>query len=390
MPKISFQWLVSLAWYWRAVRIALLVGLGWGAIQLVNGAGSPPFALKQAWPKTDFANASIALDEITSGGPPRDGIPSIDYPRFVPVKAARLWLDQYSPVIALDINGYARAYPLEILIWHEIVNDVLSGVPISVTFCPLCNAAIVFERTVGNRMLDFGTTGLLRKSDLVMYDRQTESFWQQFTGEGIVGHYRGEVLKQVPSRVVSFDDFSNAYPDGEVLSRSTGFIRRYGQNPYRGYDRVGENPFLFFNPIDQRLPAMERVLGVTVESHSRVYPFSVLKNQPVINDQIGDTPIVVFSRDGMSSALDQSSIRQSRLIKSAAAFDRRMDKQVLTFERVGDGVKDHETGSTWDVHGIARSGPLKGKRLKAVEGGVHFAFAWLAFRPESRIYNGKQ
>ena len=148
----------------------------------------------EGWRKTDFTKSKIAFGEILSGGPPKDGIPSIDKPKFVALDAVKD-LKHNTPVIGLEINGDARAYPLRVLTWHEIVNDTVGGTPVTVTYCPLCNAAIVFARKVGDRVLDFGTTGKLRKSDLVMYDRQTESWWQQFTGEAIVGAYVGTALR---------------------------------------------------------------------------------------------------------------------------------------------------------------------------------------------------
>ncbi len=171
-----------------------------------------------AWPNTDFDLRAIDLNEIQSGGPPKDGIPSIDHPNFDNVNDAALWVDPLEPVIAVNVNGDAKAYPLKILIYHEIVNDELSGVPISVTFCPLCNASIVFDRRFQGAVLDFGTTGLLRMSDLVMYDRQTETWWQQFSGKAIVGSYVGGELTRIPSSIVSFESFRSGFPNGLVLS----------------------------------------------------------------------------------------------------------------------------------------------------------------------------
>ena len=156
------------------------------------------------WPKTDFSRRTVDLAEIESGGPPKDGIPAIDRPRFVGARAARAWLKPMEPVIVLRLGREARAYPIQILMFHEIVNDLVAGVPVAVTFCPLCNASIVFDRRVAGRVLDFGTTGRLRYSDLVMYDRQTESWWQQFTGKGIVGLFAGTKHARLPSEIVAF------------------------------------------------------------------------------------------------------------------------------------------------------------------------------------------
>ena len=166
----------------------------------------------EEWPRTDFSRLTVDLEEIVSGGPPKDGIPALDNPTFVYPRYANSWLDEREPVIVVEIDGSARAYPLQILIYHEIVNDELNGHPISITFCPLCNASIVFDRRLDGEILDFGTTGKLRKSDLVMYDRQSESWWQQFTGIGIVGKYAGKELKQLPSAIVSYAAFKKQYP----------------------------------------------------------------------------------------------------------------------------------------------------------------------------------
>ena len=338
------------------------------------------------WPKTDFSKRTVALEEIQSGGPPKDGIPAIDRPRFITNSDAARWLDPREPVIAFARGGDARAYPLQILMFHEIVNDTVGGAAVAITFCPLCNASIVFDRRVGGAVLDFGTTGKLRKSDLVMYDRQTESWWQQFTGKGIVGRHAGTELRQLPSTIASFAEFRNAYPQGRVLSRETGYARQYGRNPYRGYDRIGDTPFLFTDPVDPRLPAMERVLGVARNGKVRVYPFATLAAERVVNDEVGGEPIAVFTADGMLSALDAEVIRDSRRIPAAAAYSRVLGSRRLTFEIRGELISDRETGSAWDIFGRALAGPLKGERLKPVDGGVHFAFAWLAFNPASEIY----
>ena len=171
-------------------------------------AAANPDRWRGEWSKTDFDQHSVAFSEILSGGPPKDGIPAIDDPQFSPVSEVED-LGPDEPVIGLAIDGEARAYPLSILIWHEIVNDQIGETPVSVTYCPLCNSAVVFDRRVEGRVLDFGTTGKLRNSDLVMYDRQTESWWQQFLGEAIVGEMTGTVLKSIPARLEAFSVFSS-------------------------------------------------------------------------------------------------------------------------------------------------------------------------------------
>jgi len=355
-----------------------------------SGQAAPDDALiaywKQEWPRTDFARRTVRLQEIQSGGPPKNGIPAIDRPRFESVDAAAGWLDRSEPVIALELGGRAKAYPLSILIWHEIVNDRLAETPIAVTFCPLCNASIVFERRVSGAEVDFGTTGKLRHSDLVMYDRQSETWWQQFTGTGIIGRHAGTALRKLESQIVAFEDFRAAWPDGRVLSRTTGFDRPYGRNPYAGYDDINQSPFLLTTTADARLPPMERVVSVSAGGVHRVYPFSVLAPSPVVNDTVGGVPVVVLSRAGTLSVLDQSEIKSSRRIPSANAFLRRLSGQTLEFELRGQRVVDRETGSEWDVLGRAVAGTLKGARLEPAVGGVHFAFAWLVFNPKTEIY----
>ena len=341
------------------------------------------------FPLTDFKKSSINLDELLSGGPPRDGIPSIDKPHFVSVSQAGKWLDDREPVIAVNLNGEARAYPLQILMYHEIVNDVIADMPVAITFCPLCNASIVFDRTVGEgdskRVLDFGTTGRLRKSDLVMYDRQTESWWQQFTGKGIIGEYTDVSLPQIPSQIVSFAAFKESFGDSKVLSKNTGVIRPYGNNPYRGYDAIDNNPFLFRGDIDPRLPAMERILSIRIEEGTHLIPLSPLLESPLLNLTISEKPVAVFAASTAASALDAGRIADSRAVPSAAAYLAVVDDQRLTFELLDGKVMDQQTGSEWNVFGQAVNGSSKGKQLAQLDNGVHFAFAWLAFDPEANV-----
>ena len=338
------------------------------------------------WPKTDFTNSSVDQSEIMSGGPPKDGIPAIDDPEFIDVAAASEWLQGKEPVISIAIDGTARAYPLQILMWHEIVNDEIGDKAVSVTFCPLCNASIVFDRDLDGVRYDFGTTGRLRRSDMVMYDRQTESWWQQFTGEAIIGELNGIKLKQIPSNIVSFDSYKKQFPKGEVLSRDTGFRRDYGRNPYAGYDDINSSPFLFRGEIDDRLKPMERVLSLQSDDKTLLFDLTSLKTNPVVNAEFAEKSVVVFAFDDMNSALDKSSISDSRLIPSAAIYDATVDGQKLTFETNNDVVTDKETGTEWNIFGFADKGKLAGTQLQQLDHGVHFAFAWLAFDPDAEIF----
>jgi hypothetical protein len=355
------------------------------ALLLIAGAAHA-LSNTAEWPHTDFENSSVDHSEIMSGGPPKDGIPSIDKPVFVSIDTASEWLRDDEPVISLSIGDTARAYPLQILMWHEIVNDVVDGMPVAVTFCPLCNASIVFDSMVDGQRLDFGTTGRLRLSDMVMYDRQTESWWQQFTGTGIIGDMNGVVLKQLPSHIVSFADFKRFHESGEVLSQETGVRRNYGQNPYVGYDNIDSRPFLYRGEISDKLPAMERVLALRDDESTMLFALTSLTENPLINTRFADQPVAVFAFSSMASALDKRDISGSRQIPAAAIYSAEIDGKLLSFELEEGMAVDRETGSRWNIFGVAESGELAGKKLQQLDGGVHFAFAWLAFDPEADVF----
>ncbi len=338
--------------------------------------------------KTDFSQHSVSYREILSGGPPKDGIPAIDNPRFVSVSDADEWLEDVEPVIFFQIGGDARAYPIQIFMWHEIVNDTVGDVPVVITFCPLCNTAIAFERTAaGGQVLDFGTTGRLRYSNLIMYDRQTETWWQQATGEGIVGELTGTQLVFRPASIISWADFKAVHHQGQVLSRETGFPRPYGDNPYVGYDDVNNPPFLYRGPETPGvLPPVARVLTIDLNGEAAAYPYDVLQEVKVVNDTVGGTEVVVLWAAGTASALDAGTVAGGRDVGTANAFARDLEDQTLTFAFDGLLIVDHETGSAWDVLGRALSGPLVGKQLTPVVAINHIWFSWAAFNPETRIY----
>lgn len=347
----------------------------------------PPPAGAEAEFTTDFSQRAVPFSEILSGGPPKDGIPPIDAPNFVTVAEADAWLKAREPVILLRVGDDARAYPLQILIWHEIVNDVVGGEPLTVTFCPLCNTAIAFKRLVGERVLDFGTTGRLRYSNLIMYDRQTETWWQQGDGRAIVGALTGTQLEFHPAVIIAWSDFKAAYPEGQVLSRETGFGRDYGRNPYVGYDDVDNPPFLYRGPpTPGRLPPVARVLALELNGETVAYPYETLAQARVVNDAVGDINVVVLWAPGAASALDTSQIANGREVGAAAAFRRELDGRVLTFRFADGAVSDAETGSTWNGLGQAVSGELAGRQLEPVTAFNHFWFSWAAFKPETRVY----
>jgi hypothetical protein len=341
----------------------------------------------QDW-ETNFCLHSVPYSEIFSGGPPRDGIPPIDAPKFESVESADNWLGAREPVILFQISEDIRAYPLQILTWHEIVNDAVGGIPVVITFCPLCNTALVFERPVlAGEVLTFGTSGNLRNSDLVMYDRQTESWWQQFSGEAIVGDLTGTQLTFLPASIISWADFKSQFPGGQVLSTDTGFRRNYGANPYVGYDDVNQSPFLFTGELDDRLRPMERVLGILLPDDSAAaYTFERLNNEQVINDTLGETPIVAFWKSGTTSALDTATIASGKDVGSTGVFLRTIRGETLTFVSNQDGTfKDEQTNSVWNLSGRAVEGRLKGAQLTALAHHDTFWFAWAAFVPADTL-----
>ena len=294
---------------------------------------------KSEWPNTDFTKHSIDYDDVLSGGPPKDGIPSIDNPKFVKLSKA-LDIAPTEPVIGLEVNGVARAYPLRVLTWHEIVNDVIGGTPIAATFCPLCNAAIVFDRRVEGQVLEFGTTGKLRNSDLIMYDRQTDSWWQQFLGEGIVGDMTGKRLKALPARLESFEKFAARHPDGEVLVPNDPGMRAYGANPYVGYDNSGF-PFLYKGEVPEGVAPLGRVVVVG----DTAWTLELLRQRK----RIEKDDVVITWEPGQNSALDSRKIADGRDVGN-----------VLVQKQDAVGLRD----ITYDVT---------------------FAFVFLAFKPEGTL-----
>jgi hypothetical protein len=334
---------------------------------------------------TDFCKHSVPYGEFKSGGPPRDGIPPLDNPMFVSVSEADEWIEDREPVVSLEIGGRVRAYPLQILTWHEIVNDELSGTPVAVTFCPLCYAAIVFERPEqGGRHLTFGTTGNLRHSDLVMWDRQTESWWQQFSGEAVVGSLMGMKLTSIPAPLVSWGEFRDRYPEAEVLSRETGYARPYGQNPYVGYDDASEPPWLYDGPVDETLRPMERVIGIEVGETVAAYRLDDVRKAKFIQTELDGTPVGIFWTKHAASALDRKEIGDSKRIGSVGVYATELDGATMTFDERDGFFVDAQSGSTWNIFGEAVAGPMTGRRLEPVVHHNTFWFVWGVFKgPET-------
>lgn len=321
---------------WLIVALTLAVAAGGAALAF-------PEYKRAEWPNTDFSKASVSLDEIMSGGPPRDGIPPIDNPRFLPVSKITGLADT-EPVVGVVIGDEAKAYPLSILIWHEIANDTVGGVPVAVTFCPLCNAAMVFDRRVDGRVLNFGTSGMLRNSDLIMYDRQTESWWQQFLGEAIIGELTGTVLKILPSRLESWRNFRERAPEGLVLVPNNANMRNYGRNPYAGYD-ASARPFLYDGAAPEGVAPLSRV--VSLEDRSQAWSLGLVEKKGEI--ALADGVVITWS-SGQNSALG--------------------DAVIANGADVGNVLVRRKTGEGWED----------------VTYFVDFAFAFHAFHPDAPIH----
>ena len=386
--------------------------------------------------------ANIPLEEVLSGGPPPQGIPALGFsgdwqevaeasapPSFVSQEDAAAWLEPQEPVAVLSLQDDAKIYPLQILTWHEIVNDTLGDVPVAVTFCPLCNSALAFDRRVPldeealesvqnlnpeaevasleptfidayaaqvgevevSRGLEvtFGVSGLLYNSNLLMFDSEASTLWSQILGEGNVGTLTDTELLRLPAQIVSFEQAREAFPDAPVLSQDTGYRRRYGQNPYVGYDAVGSPAFLFRGVTDGRLTPKERVVSVVQGEETAAYPFEILSQEHVINDELNGTPLTVFWQEGTASALDTQGIAEGQDVGAVGVFDRRLGDRELTFEWREGAFVDSETNSTWNLLGEAVAGELSGEQLSPIVHDNTLWFAWAAFKPETKVYLGE-
>jgi len=368
-----------------AIGVAAVTGCSVGRDD-ADVADGVPFSTS-GW-DTNFSNHSVPLQEFVGGGPPKDGIPSIDDPEFVSVEEADRFLDPREPVAMVELGGEVRAYPIQILIWHEIVNDEIGGEPVAVTYCPLCNSTVAFSRVVDGTPVDFGTTGMLRNSDLVMYDRRTESWWQQITAEAVVGDQTGAKLDVVPSQILSWGELQRLHPEAQVLSRETGVDRDYGTSPYGGYDRDPDSqPFLLEGEPDRSLPPKQRVAAVRSGNSAVVYPFSRLSKEAPVNDEVDTEPVVVFFDPDVASALDSPLVSAGRDVGAAAVFARSLDGRELDFERGPEAgtFRDRQTGSTWDMSGRATAGRLAGARMQRVPHDDQFWFALAAFFEDPEI-----
>lgn len=312
----------------------------------------------------------VPLDKIKSGGPPKDGIPSIDNPKFVSAQEAT-FVSNDDLVIGLRLNGETKAYPLFIMVWHEIVNDKLGDTPVAVTYCPLCFTNQVFDRKINCIETEFGTSGKLYNSNLVMYDRNTGSYWSQAMGKAITGELAGYELKRIPFDVAKWGDWKMLYPDSLVLTTDTGFVRSYGSDPYGDYYTNSQIVFPVENK-DDRMHPKQIILGFDDKNTYKAYKLTDIQEHKLINDKINDKNILLMSI----------------FPNTARAFDRDLDGKILEFV-VSDGkIVDKQTNSQWNFDGLAISGPLKEKQLGRLVFNPGFWFEWVAFHPNTEVYQG--
>jgi hypothetical protein len=336
-----------------------------------NNINSPPILVGE-----EEVSSIVPLDQIVTGGPPPDGIPSIDKPKFISVQEADRNLEDSELVLGLNINGDVRAYPLQIMVWHEIVNDKVGNTPVAVTYCPLCFTNQVFNRTMNDgKILEFGTSGKLYNSNLVMYDRTTKSLWSQAMAQGIVGKFAGIKLERIPFDVIYWKEWKQLYPESNVLSTDTGSSRPYGADPYGDYYTNGDVLF----PVsggDDRLGLKEIVIGFEKEGQHKAYKLQEIEDKKVINDQVNGKPVVIFS-------LYPFMVR---------SYDPVVEGQILEFNYNIKGINfvDKQTSSLWNFEGKAISGQMKGKQLTRLPFDEGFWFEWVAFHPETELYQGIQ
>ncbi len=336
-----------------------------------------------------FPDPLVDPGDILSGGPPPDGIPPVDDPQFVSVNEADEWINDPEPVLVVDVDGDVRVYPIQIMMWHEIVNDTVGGIPLAITYCPLCNSAISFVREVRGVETTFGTSGSLYFANLVMYDRATESLWNQLDGRAVVGVLTGDVLEQYPSSTVSWADVKASKPDAKVLDKNrTGANRRYGTNPYTGLDDPNGQPFLFNGKLDVRAKAMQNIVAMETDNDAVAWSLDAISNDSGSSATAGEfdgEPIIIFWKSGEASALDSSNIAGGRDVGTVGVFSSVVDGQELTFTADGGSYIDDQTSSTWDVFGEAISGPLTGTTLDPITFVRTFWFSWAAFRPDTDL-----
>lgn len=332
-----------------------------------------------------FPDSLVDRDLIVSGGPPPDGIPAIDDPQFVAIDDVD-WLESEEAVLVLELDTTVRIYPVQILMWHEIVNDDVDGRPVTVSYCPLCNSGVAFDRRFETGegeelLLDFGTSGSLYQSAMVMYDRQTESLWTHFDARAVVGELVGAELEPIPLSITAWSDAIEAHPDARVLNRPEGTGRDYGTNPYASYDQ-SDGPLggFFTGDVDERLEPMQRVTGIEVNDASTAVSLEHLTANGVVSIEVGGVAVSLWHEPGLASSLQSFQVAGGRDIGAVTAFV--TDE---AFERADEGFVDAETGSVWNQFGQAVGGAREGEQLEAVANIDTFWFAWSTYHRDTAV-----
>ncbi len=367
-------------------------------VPVVRGVSAPAIAeflaaagvAADVW-KTNFTRMTIDPAQLRVAGTGRGAGSALNLGgtgAYDSIAEADLWMGDAEPALAVEAGGEARAYPLRFLLWNPVVNDELGGAPALVTYSPLTNTPLAFERRVGVAAPVFQSAGAQRFNNLIMYDEATESWWQQGTGEAVAGELAGFRLTPLPAQLLSWATFKSAYPSGSALSINAGFAADYDFNPYFDVD---------FNPpaalrgaeLDSRLPTHERVLGFRdggAGGEPLAVPFSDLALQPAAHLELDGEPIVVFWLRGTASALSHINVARGRDVGAAAAFETTIDGEALTFTAQSGLFVDAQTGSAWDLTGRAMSGPLEGQRLRPAPHVNSYWFAWAALNPGTGIF----
>ncbi|MBL7811068.1 MAG: DUF3179 domain-containing protein [Bacteroidetes bacterium] len=358
-----------------------------------------PHNLPYTW-RTDTTKKMEELSELTMATQ-KDQLHTLDYPKFIHRKDKAFHFYEHEPVIAIQFGGRAKAYPLSLLTLFELSNDTLGGKHLMITFCPMCNAAIVYNREVKvkgkaeKQLLHFGVSGLLQHNDMVMYDKQTESWWEQMMGSAIVGELTGTNLEMMPAWLISVKEYYERFPDGEILSPENMplLVDKKHHRPFHHLNhdtKTMDTAFYIPEKVDPRLPPLERVLDIHSADHTTIYPFTELAHQPVINEVLDNMHYSIFYHGETVSVLDEDKLSRSRHIGTAVAYRTDIAGVNYTFHKSGHWFKDDQTGSLWDITGFCREGSMKGKQLYLLPQSNHFAFAYLAFFPDCMIYSSEK
>jgi hypothetical protein len=355
-----------------------------------------PKALQYGW-STDTTLHTVQLDELTMAVA-KDALPTLDFPKFITKNDPAFNFYEHEPVIEISYNGESKAYPLSLLTMFELSNDSIGGEQVMITYCPMCNSAMVFNRKVKrdskDYLLHFGISGLLMHNDMIMYDKETNSWWEQLMGEAIVGELAGTELKMMRALIISVKDYFDRYPQGKILSPEDLYLisSETGHRPFHHLNHDNnhlDSTYYLPEKVDPRLPPLERVFDIHVENHSMIYPFTSIAKKEVINEVFENMNFVIFYHKDMVSVLDEDDFKKSKKIGSATAFRRDLDGVIYTFKKKANYFVDDQTGSVWDITGYCKEGSLKGKQLWIIPHSNHFAFAYLAFFPDATIYGQK-